>query len=94
MPVLHHLFFGPERSEMWSQFAASLAAGDVVVLLDDAARVAALIGPLVFTHGVQILIPEVAMESLNNQSWPAGVARISESDWWSLIETMTLLEWN
>ena len=52
MAVLHHLFFGPERGELWSQFVATLAAPDVVILLDDAARAAAWIATMQFTQDV------------------------------------------
>ncbi len=95
MAVLHHLFFGPERGELWSQFVATLAAPDVVILLDDAARAAAWIATMQFTQDVQLFIPDAEMAFCGIQAWPDGITRIADLDWWLLIETMpVLLEWN
>jgi len=95
MSVLHHVAMPPARTDAWARLRATLAPGDVVVLLDQAARQAAESACLAqgcTEAGLRWCIPAVEQIAA---PLPAPLVVIADEDWWQLIASHArVIEWS
>ncbi|MBV6413736.1 MAG: hypothetical protein DYH17_06030 [Xanthomonadales bacterium PRO6] len=90
--VLHHIGYGA-ADRRWTLLAGALAAGDVVVLLDHAARDAPACAQRIATlvPGVRCCLPAVEYGLCSSTE----IEIISDAHWWRLIASHeVLLEWS